>query len=238
MINNKETGFTLIELMIVVAIIAIIASIAIPNLIAARLAANEAAATATLKNIASAQAQCQASGAIDTNNNGAGEYGYFAELSGGVGVRDSGGTASTDRIAPPILSGAFARVATQTGITGGVVTRSAYLFQMYLPSSTGIGVPEADTGGVGATTPDAAQSEVLWCCYAWPSSFGNSGNKTFFVNQSSDILRTKNLGQRYGGATKVPAYTAAFLKGAGNAMGSTVAANTSGQDDQFWIVAQ
>ena len=107
-----------------------------------------------------------------------------------------------------------------------------------MPSSTGIGVPEADTGGVGATTPDAAQSEVLWCCYAWPSSFGNSGNKTFFVNQSGDVLMTKNLGQRYGGAINVPAYTAAFLKGAGNAMGSTVAANTSGQDDQLWIVAQ
>ena len=50
----KRKGFTLVEIMIVVAIIALLAAIAIPNLLAARRTANEAAAKATVRSLATA----------------------------------------------------------------------------------------------------------------------------------------------------------------------------------------
>ena len=53
--RNKQKGFSLIELLIVVAIILIIAAIAIPNLIRSKMAANEASAVASLRTINTAE---------------------------------------------------------------------------------------------------------------------------------------------------------------------------------------
>jgi type IV pilus assembly protein PilA len=131
----KEKGFSLIELLIVVAIILIIAAIAIPNLLRARIAANESSAVASIRTINTAMISYTS--AYPT-------VGYSTSLT------NLGGTSCT----PPSSTSACL---IDTQLAGG--TKSGYSF-----SSVGSGGPPAGSYQVVATPLTPNQTGTRYFC--------------------------------------------------------------------------
>ena len=243
--DRRSPGFTLIELIIVIGIIAIVAAISIPNLLASKLNANETAAIATMRHIVSSQAQIAATARIDADRDGRGEYGTFLELSGAVGVRQgfvAGPPAASDfsrkgeLLNPPILSSLFARVD-----ANGFTTKAGYAFLLYLPdtaSPAGFVHERFDAGTVdfagGTGRVGIDNSEAVWCAYGQPLLYGNSGNRRFFTSHRGDILHSRNDVAKAGGVGAVIQPNAALV---GSAITSPAAVGTQGGDGDTWRAA-
>ena len=204
--NRK--GFTLIELMIVIAIIAIIAAIAIPGLLRARISANEGSAIGTLRTVSTSQAQFQSSANIDQDTDGTGEFAVINELTGTYAMRTSGIVANPAYITKALATG--------TNLHGN---KSGYLFKIYLPAAAGGPITDLSTGALTGSATNADYQEVKWRSYSWPTSAKTSGNRAFAVDQAGEVYATANIDTAqnpiWSGSTTVPAFNDACLSGSG-----------------------
>jgi type IV pilus assembly protein PilA len=146
--RNRQKGFSLIELLIVVAIILIIAAIAIPDLLRARMAANESSAVGSLRSINTAEVIYYS------------EYpgtGYSADL-------PSLGAAGASPCVAATTSACLIDDVVATATTA-VTAKSGYFFT-YTP------------GAVAGTT---------YTVLATPATFGSTGQRYFFTDESGVI---------------------------------------------------
>jgi prepilin-type N-terminal cleavage/methylation domain-containing protein len=130
---KKQKGFSLIELLIVVAIILIIAAIAIPNLIRSKMAANEASAVASLRTINTAE--------VTYNNTYPTTFATQAQLGPGAATCAGSGPTSTNAcLIDNLLANAVSTTVGKSGyyfvIAAGASTYTSQALPM-TPGSTG-----------------------------------------------------------------------------------------------------
>ena len=128
--RKGQKGFSLIELLIVVAIILIVAAIAIPNLIQSRMSANEASAVASLRTINT--------GEITYNNTYPGTFAALSSLGPGAAVC---GTPASDTAC--LIDNSLANA------TGAATAKSGYTFSVTPSAATY--TTEAEPAAPGST---------------------------------------------------------------------------------------
>ena len=202
--------------MIVVAIIAIIAAIAIPGLLRARISANEGSAIGTMRTLATSQAQYQSQCQTDQDSDGTGEFALLGELTGGT-TRRSGSGLNGPAANPTFLTPALSPKAGQLG------QKSGYYFTLYLAGPTvdnGITAPVSLTGSADAAVVNV--QETKYRAYSWPVSSKTTGMRCFAIDQSAEVLAASNVSTTA---------TAAFIYDGTTAMPYNAASETSVTED-------
>ncbi len=173
----RQSGFTLVELLIVITIILIIAAIAIPNLLHSKMAANEASAVGTLRTVSTASISYSSA------------YGNgFAPSLGVLGGKagDTSATCDEALLLDSVLS---------NNGSGNTITKSGYSF-VYTPGIA-LSIKPASCTNAGVSA---------WQMTGVPQIFGTTGQRGFYVDQGNVITFTTDGSVPTNTNTPLPPY--------------------------------
>ena len=215
--RKGKKGFTLIELMIVIAIIAIIAAIAIPGLLSSQRASNERNASTSLKTLSSAEADFRAN---DRDWNHVNDFwtanvaGLYTMTSAAVTGATANSTtdpsiklielsvASADTDATAISAGTENLALTNFAVSSA---KAGYWYMALATDLTLSGSAEStykiDTGGT--PTMGTVHNTSKFGFMSFPDS-QSAGKYVFIVNENNTIFRSATSGAVRTGTTNPP----------------------------------
>ncbi len=181
-------GFTLIELMVVIAIIAILISIAVPNLLRSKVAANETAAIGSLRTLLAAEAVIRQ---MDNDGNAVQDY-WTGDVSGLFRLATAAGGGAQVRLVDialaradlaPLAAGAAPRPFLTTALAAVPSDRSGYQFQAMTTDADGNPL-QSDGPDVDA---NAWENLTRFGIVAVPLVYGNQGVTTMIIREDGLI---------------------------------------------------